>query len=293
MKELLVRLLVGVAIVVVVGIAVSWLVGGELSDPVPRVIGRPPLDLEATNVTFASSSGTLIHGWLSHGTPGKGAVLLLHGARGDRRDMVSRAEFLRAQGYSTLVFDFQAHGESRGERISFGDRESRDVVAALQYLRHKMPDERIGVIGESLGAAAFALADGRPPVSAVVLESMYPTIEQGVANRLRLYLGPVGPVLAPLLMIQLKPRLDIDADRLRPIDRMGRLGAPVLIMNGTRDQHTSIDEARAIFAAASEPKEFWAVEGAEHVDLHAFAKAEYERRVGEFLGRYLPQTNAQ
>jgi uncharacterized protein len=288
MKEILARLVVGAAVVVIVVICVSWIVGGELSDPFPRVIGRPPLELEASNVTFASNSGSLIHGWLSHGTPGQGAVLLLHGVGADRREMVPRALFLRSVGYSVLLFDFQGHGESRGDRISFGDRESRDVVAALQYLRHKMPDERLGVIGVSLGAAAFVLADDRPPVDAVVLESMYPTIDQAVADRLRIWLGPLGPVVAPLLLMQLRPRLGIDADRLRPIDRLGRLGAPVLITSGTTDQNTTLDEARAIFAAAPEPKEFWAVQGAAHVN----SKAEYERRVGGFLARYLPHKKA-
>jgi pimeloyl-ACP methyl ester carboxylesterase len=289
MKELLIRLVVGLAVIVVVVIAVTWVAGRDLTEPANRDIdiGRPPLDLEASNITFASGSGSLIHGWLSAGKPGQGAVILLHGLRGDRRDMVSRAEFLHARGYSVLLFDFQAHGESRGSLITFGDLESRDVTAAIQYLHHKLPGEQVGVVGASLGAAAFVLAEERPAVAAVVLEQMYPTIQQAVAGRARQYLGPLGPVLAPLLMVQMQARLEIPADRLRPIDRMGQIGAPVLIVNGTQDSYTSIEDARALFAAASNPKELWAVEGAGHVNLHAFAKAQYEQRVGDFLGRYL------
>ena len=289
MKELLIRLVVGLAVSVVVVIALTWVAGADLTEPTNRdiTIGRPPLDLEASNITFASGSGSLIHGWLSPGKPGQGAVILLHGLRGDRRDMVSRAEFLRARGYSVLLFDFQGHGESRGSRLTFGDLESRDVTAAIQYVHHKLPDEQVGVIGVSLGAAAFVLAEERPAVAAVVLEQMYPTIQQAVAGRARQYVGPLGPVLAPLLMVQVQARLKIPANRLRPIDRMGQIGAPVLIVNGTQDSYTSIEDARALFAASSNPKELWAVEGAGHVNLHAFAKAQYEQRVGDFLGRYM------
>ena len=288
MKELLIRLLVGVAVIVVVIIAATWIAGGDLAEPANRDIGRPPLDLEASNITLASGSGALIHGWLSHGKPGQGVILLLHGVRGDRRDMLSRAEFLRARGYSLLLIDFQAHGESRGSRITFGDLESRDVTAAIQYLHHKLPGEPVAVIGVSLGAAAFMLAEDRPAVTAVVLEQMYPTIQQAVAGRARLHLGPLGPVFAPLLMLQIQSRLKIPANRLRPIDRMAQIGAPVLIVNGTQDSYTPIEDARAALAAASDPKELWAVEGAGHVNVYAFAKAQYERRVGDFLGRYLP-----
>jgi pimeloyl-ACP methyl ester carboxylesterase len=290
MKELLIRLVVGVAVIVVVVIAATWLAAGELTDPANRDIGRPPLDLEASNITFASGSGTLIHGWLSHGKPGQGAVLLLHGLRGDRRDMLSRAEFLRARGYSVVLIDFQTHGESRGSAITFGDLESRDVTAAIQYMHHKLPGEQVAVIGASLGAAAFVLAEERPAVAAVVLEQMYPTIQQAVAGRARSHLGPLGPVFAPLLMLQMQSQLKIPANRLRPIERLPQIGAPVLIVNGTQDSYTSSDDARAELAAASNPKELWAVQGAGHVDLHAFAKAQYEQRVGEFLGRYLHAT---
>lgn len=259
----------------------------ELPEPANRDIGRPPLDLEASNVTFASRSATLIHGWLSHGKPGQGAVILLHGLRGDRRDMLSRAEFLRARGYSVLLFDFQAHGETRGRQVTFGYLESRDVTAAIQYLRYKMPNERIGIIGVSLGAVAYVLAENRPPVAAVVLEQLYPTTQDAVSSRARTRVGPFAPLIAPLLMVQMQSRLEIPANRLRPIDAMSKVGAPLLMVNGTKDNHTSIEDARALFAAASEPKELWAVAGAEHVNLHTFAKAEYERRVGEFFERYL------
>lgn len=289
MKELLSRLVVGVAVVVVIVIAASWIAGADLVNPTNRdiSIGRPPLDLQASNITFASASGALIHGWLSPGTPGQGVVVLLHGLHSDRRSMLGRAEFLRARGYYVLLFDFQAHGESRGRQITFGDLESRDVTAAIQYLHHELPNEKIGVIGASLGAAAFVLADERPPIAAVVLEQMYPTIQQAVAGRARQYLGPLGPVIAPLLLAQVQARLEIPPSRLRPIDRLARIGAPVLIVGGTQDSYTSSDDARAMLAAAAEPKDLWAVEGAGHVDLHAFAKAQYERRVGDFLARYL------
>src|SRR4051812_41919904 len=102
MKELLIRLIVGLAAIVVAVIAVTWVAGDDLIEPTNRdiQIGRPPLDLEASNITFASGSGALIHGWLTTGKPGRGAVILLHGLRGDRREMVSRAEFLRARGYA-------------------------------------------------------------------------------------------------------------------------------------------------------------------------------------------------
>jgi uncharacterized protein len=219
--------------------------------------------------------------------PGKGAVLLLHGMGGDRSSMLRRALFLHALGYSVLTIDFQAHGESLGEHITVGDLESRDVVAASEYLHRVLPGERVGAIGVSLGAAAIVLAQKPLRLSAVVLESMYPTIEEALDDRMIMTLGSWGVVCTPFLTVQLKPRLGIYASRLRPIDSIARIGAPLLLIHGIADRHTKIEEARREFAAAAEPKTMWEVPGAAHVDLHAFVGAEYERRIDAFFAANL------
>ena len=287
MREWWIRIAVGLAVLVLIVIGVTWIISGDLAEPAKRDVGLPPASLQASNATFVSGSGVLVQGWLSTGKAGQGAIVLLHGLRGDRRDMLPRADFLHRQGYSVLLFDFQAHGESRGARITFGDLESRDVTAAIQYLHHKLPDEKVGVLGVSLGAAAFVLAEKRPEVAAVVLEQMYSTVEQALATRARLRAGPPGAWLAPLLMVEMQSHLQISSARLRPIDWIGKIAAPVLIVDGTNDHSTPIADARAMFAAAPAPKDLWAVEGAGHVNLHASNKTEYEKRIGDFFAAHL------
>jgi len=288
LKTILDRLVMGVLVAFVVGVLILWYAGGELTESATHPIGRPPLSLGARNVTFASASGALIHGWMTNGTAGQGMVLLLHGVRNDRREMLARADFLHRLGYGVLLIDFQAHGESRGAVVTFGELESRDAVAALQYLHHELPAEPVAVIGVSLGAAAYVLAaEGRARVAAVILESLYPTVDEAVAERMRRFVGPAAPLLAPLLVMQLHPRLGIDPDKLRPIDRMQKIDAPVLMISGARDPNTLSGRTQALFAAAPEPKELWLVDGAAREDLQRHAPEQYERRVSDFLARYL------
>jgi uncharacterized protein len=250
-------------------------------------VAPPPPALAASGVTFPSESGSMIHAWYSRGVPGRGAVLLFHGVGADRSAMLGRALFLHALGYSVLAIDFQAHGESVGKHITVGDLESWDVVAASEYLHRALPEERLGAIGVSMGAAAVVLAKKPLGLSAVVLESMYPTIEDALDDRMKMSLGPWGVICTPLLTVQLKPRLGIYPSRLRPIDSIARIGAPLLLLHGVDDHHTRIEEARREFAAAAEPKTFWEVPGAAHVDLHDFAPEEYERRIDAFFAQHL------
>lgn len=89
---------------------------------------RARLDPVATGlpveaVAIPSSSGARLAGWFLPGA-GRGAVLLLHGAKSNRLVQVERMRFLRGAGYSMLAIDFRAHGESTGDRITMGQLES-------------------------------------------------------------------------------------------------------------------------------------------------------------------------
>jgi fermentation-respiration switch protein FrsA (DUF1100 family) len=199
--------------------------------------------------------------------------------------MVDRAAFLRHESYSVLLIDFQGTGETKGDHITFGWKESRDVLAAVRFIRQTSPSNRIAIVGSSLGGAAALLATPPLKVDGLVLESVYPTIEEAIGNRLKIYLGPLGRLAAPLLLGQLSLRLGISPNDLRPIDHIAGVTCPILIMSGEKDRHTTAEETRAIFACAKAPKEIWLVPRAAHVDLHRAARDEYESRVRAFLGR--------
>jgi len=274
---------------IVIPLAGVWIAGAQLTAPAAETIGNPPPDLNAQPVQFASKSGSTIHGWFIPGQKNAGAIVLMHGVRANRLSMVDRARFLSRAGYSTLLFDFQAHGESDGQQITMGYLESRDAQAAVEFLRANAPQEATGVIGVSMGGAATLLASPPLPVKAMVLELVYPTIEEAIGDRLALRMGGWASHLTPILSLQLKPRLGITAAALRPIDHVNSIDAAKLFIAGAADKHTTQAESQRMFAAASSPKEFWLVNGAGHVDVHKVAKEEYEQRVLTFFARYLRQ----
>lgn len=261
-----------------------WLLGSTLVAVDPHPVALPGLGAEA--VVFQAAPDQRVAGSFLPGR-GQGAVLLLHGLHGDRRQMAARARFLNAQGYAVLLIDLPGQGASSARAVTFGLREADGVRAALTWLHARAPGQRVGVIGVSLGAASFVLCRDCPPVEAVVLESMYPTIEDAVADRLRIRLGAVGGPLSALLLWQLPLWLDIRTSDLRPIAHMGDLHAPVLIIAGSADRHTTLPETQRLFAAAAAPKDLWVVPDAAHVDLYDFAPSAYEKRIGAFLATHL------
>lgn len=267
------------------GAAALYGLGEALSRPALRKVGAAPAALNAANVLLPMAGGGKLAGWYAGGEAGAGAVLLLHGVRADRSAMLGRAALLRREGYGVLLVDLPAHGESGGDRITFGWREAAGVKVALAWLRRTAPGERYGVIGVSLGAASLLYSGEK--VDAAVLESMYPAISDAVEDRLGTRLGALGRAAAPLLLWQLPFRLGVDPDQLRPIDRIGAMGAPLLIASGGEDRHTTWAETRRLYDAARQPKVLLEVPGAAHVDLQAHDPAAYAAAVLPFLKRHL------
>jgi fermentation-respiration switch protein FrsA (DUF1100 family) len=276
-----------VAVIPVFFCGAVWLAGSFLSHPVNHSVGAFPAYLQGRDVEFESGSGSKLRGWLIPGRAGAGAVVLLHGFRGDRRQMLGRASFLSEAGYGVLLFDFQAHGESPGKQITIGHLESRDAQASVAFMKQNCPGEKLGVVGLSMGGAAAVLASPALEVDAMVLEMVYPDIERATADRMESRLGAWARGLTPLLLMQLPLRAGIGKEALRPIDRIAEIKIPKLFIAGAKDRHTKLDESRELFAAAGEPKEFWVVEEAAHVDVHQIVKEEYERRILDFFEKRL------
>ena len=281
------RLSIAVVVLALVGAGLSWIAGTRLVSSTPYAVPLPG-DFRAQVVSLPLPEQRTVQGWFVPGA-GKGAILLLHGIRADRRQMLGRARFLAASGYAVLLIDLPGQGASNAPSITFGLREADGVGAALDWLQRQAPGQPLGLVGVSLGAASFMLCKTCPRVDAVVLESMYPSIEEAVEDRLRMRAGILATPLSKLLLWQLPLRLDIEARQLRPIDAMAGLRVPLLVAAGDRDLHTTIEETRRIFAAAPQPKALWEVQGAAHVDLHRFAPQEYEERIGRFFAHSFKQ----
>jgi len=276
-----------VAIVIVVKIAGAYLVGTWLTAPAPSFVGTPPADLGAEAVIIEGATGRQLAGWWMANARSCGVAVLMHPVRGNRRSMVSRARTLKTAGYSVLLFDFQAHGESDGERITFGFLESEDARTAAAFARARAPGLPLAAIGLSLGGIAATVAEPPVDADAFVLEAVAPGLKEATINRLRRWTGPFAPAVAAALLVQVRPRLGFSPDRIRPIDRIGVIDAPVLIVAGAEDQRTTLADSRALYDAARKPKDLWVVDGARHRDFGRLDPKKYARRVGGFLSAHL------
>ena len=69
---------------------VIWLAGSSLIAPVNQTVGNCLQDLDCENVEFKSESGAIIKSWFLRGEKGKSAIILMHGVRANRLDLIER-----------------------------------------------------------------------------------------------------------------------------------------------------------------------------------------------------------
>lgn len=280
------RWLVVAGIAGVIGFAgVSGYFDRQFTGPQHRTLRRAPGDYLATyeNVRFPARDGVSLAGWFVPCPHAKRAVVLLHGYGSERTQTLARARFFRTLGYAVLLYDARGHGESASAMVSFGWHEKNDLLGALDWLRTRGFTE-FGCVGISQGGATIALAAAElRDVKWAVLESVYPTLPNAVDRRFRRDFGVPGWAAGMLMIPMAEWRLGVSAATIAPRDGIAHLACPTLIMTGDRDTHTFPDDARVVFEKAREPKSWWLVPGAAHVDLYGFARERYEEKLREFL----------
>lgn len=261
------------------------LIGEAFVMPQTRRVGPPPRDVPARSVWVTSEAGPPLAAWYLPGPPGAPTVVLLHGVTDDRRTMLPRARLLHDAGFGVLMVDGRGHGESPRQRVTYGAREQFDAAAAVVWVRRRRPGTRVGVVGISLGGAGTALAGEHLGADAVVLESVFATLEEATDSRLRRWSGPVAHTLREILDGQSDRLLGVPVDSVAPVRAVPRLGVPVFVAGGEDDPFTPPAETRRLAAAAR--ADVWIVPDAGHEDLYRADPAGYRTHVLAFLNESL------
>ncbi|MCP3163990.1 alpha/beta hydrolase [Myxococcus qinghaiensis] len=287
------RVLLLLSLLVLVAVAGALVVRGHriglgLLHPPHVPVERPEVSPEFAgleDVTFSSADGLTLRGWYVP-SRNRAAVVLVHGFADNRAQLLFEARALARAGYGVLLFDLRAHGESGGDRVTWGDSERRDVTAALDFVsaRRDVDPTRLGLFGFSMGGTtALLVAETDARVKAVAAAGAYPALEADVYSGY----GRWGAFSAEPVLWTLR-HAGVDVDAVRPIDGMCQLqGRPLLLVNGDVDPDAPAKLQASLFRAACEPKALWVVEGAGHGGYARVAPEEYARRLREHFDRAL------
>ena len=239
-----------------------------------------------------AQDGVVLRGWKVRAAhPNGDWVLLLHGRSQNRLSMIRYAEFLLGSGYSVVMMDARAHGESGGTIATYGHVErydERSIVDALTAAEHP---QHIFAMGESMGAAvALQSAAIDPRIEAVIAEGAFRNLHEVFFDyaglRVSAFLGKTFFRPAAMLAVhETEHQVGFRLDDVSPEASVAARSFPVLLISGLRDHNVPKRHAEAIFLAASGPKELWLVPKARHQKAMETAPEEFQSRVLRFFSR--------
>jgi uncharacterized protein len=245
-------------------------------------------DLATMNdVAIRAEDGVTLRAWNFIPRSGNGnAMILLHGQGDNRAGMLGNADIFLRNGYSVLLPDARAHGESDGQIVTYGVKEKDDLALWYKWLGESQSPHCIYGLGESMGAAILLQTVAKEHgFCAVVAESSFSSFKEAAYIRLgegfrtgpwlgRTLLRPA--VEAGLIYARLKYGVDLAA--ASPIHSVASSRVPIFLIHGLADTNIPPYNSERMKAANS-AIQLWEPAGAGHCGASAAAPERYKQLV--------------
>jgi fermentation-respiration switch protein FrsA (DUF1100 family) len=235
----------------------------------------PAKSLEATpkdaglsfeDLYISTSDGTRINGWYVPYPGAKTTLLWFHGNAGNMGHRVDQLRDLHHElGVNILMIDYRGYGRSEGQVTEAGTYQ--DAQAAYDYLVKRVDLDPLGIVayGQSLGSAvAVDLAMNRR-LSGLILEAPFTSIRAMAAFHYPWL--PFGGLLST---------------RYDSLVKIGKVGVPLLILHGDKDEIVPYRQGEILYDAAPSPKRFYTISGAGHNDVYIVGGKEYFHAMRDF-----------
>ncbi len=290
-------MIVGVCLLLLFG--AGWYFSSMLMYPGPPrcsaesfVFCKTPKErgLSYEEISFQSRDGVRLVGWWVPAPKATRAIVFSHGRGGDRRAALRLLPALHRAGFHVLAFDYRHCGQSQRSFNSMGGHERQDLQAAIDFVEKTKRIHRIGLFGESLGAAISIQVMARDPrVATGIFEGGFAHVKDVTSERAHTLYGlPRWPLL-PIVFGLYHLRTGVDFSQIHPEDHIARIAPrPFFLIHGDADRVVFPSHAQRLFRAARQPKELWIVKGGKHTQTWQQQRETFEKRVLTFYQKTLP-----
>ena len=244
----------------------------------------------AREIHFYARDGVMLDGLFIERTRPEGTMILCHGYRSNKETM---QRFVKVfPHYNMLFFDFRAHGLSEGNYTSIGAKEHRDIIAASDWLKKEMKENRklrklpVIIIGISMGGAAAikAAAKEKNLCDALVIDSSYADLWEIVTDVFTAHSGlPYYPFL-PVVELLYYLIAGQNIRKMKPIEYIKKITKPLLLIHSCYDDHTAPENTLRMYKLA-DPKfvDLWVGPKCHHGHLHRVYPGDYHQAIRSFL----------
>ena len=243
-----------------------------------------------------SYDGKLLHATFLPKEHAKGTILLFHGYKSCWQIDFGLVlpYYYDTLGYSLLLVDQRAHGQSQGKYLTFGVRERHDVATWAAYAAmHFGPAHPLILDGLSMGAATVLMASElelpasvRGIIADCGFSSPYAIMKSVLHWRCPWLVS--GPLLA-LTGVFTRLFGGFGLREVSATEAVAHTKLPILFIHGTGDQFVPCSMSQAAYDACTGEKRLILVEGAGHGQSYLVDRPRVQAAVREFLTDYVLQ----
>lgn len=268
--------------------------GEEAADTYPQVVEkavREFLLLPQEEVTLHTIDGASLFGRvLVPEHPNGRTVLLCHGARSSGKgEFCLMAPWLFEKGYTLVLPDHRGCGESDGKYMGYGTHESKDTFLWVNYAKSRSPENRIFLLGVSMGAATVLMMSPHaedPQIKGIIADCPYTSAWEEYSYQIHTSFHlPDFPILH---ICDLYCRLFCgyrfkDAS---PLEAVRHAKKPILFIHGASDDFVPTFMQDILYDACVTPKEKLTVPEAVHARSYYTNVPLYRAALESFMDTY-------
>ncbi len=206
--------------------------------------------------------------WERAANPDAPILMYLHGARWNVTGSAYRMQRMRDLGFNVLAVDYRGFGKTSHETPSEA-MAYEDARAAWNWLAKTHGSKPRFIFGHSLGGAvAIDLAANVNDEQGTIVEGTFTSIPD-VFRSMKWGWLPVSGFIT---------------QRFESIDKVARIGSPLLVVHGSQDSLIKPELGRQLYDAAVNPKRFVLVEGGSHHNTNHVGQAAYREALKDLFG---------
>lgn len=214
----------------------------------------------------------------------KNTIIVCHGVGANKYGMFKVAPMYLELGFNVLLFDSRAHGESGGENYSFGYYEKDDLEQVVKYIKKEFLGGKIGIHGESMGAATCLLHAGKyNSVDFYIEDCGYSDLKKLLNYRLKEDYGIPNTLILESASIITKIKDGYYFGQISPLESIINLQTPILFIHGLEDDYVPTFMGEEMYKKYEAPKSLLLVKEAEHAASYTKAPLKYKHTVHDFL----------
>ncbi len=236
-----------------------------------------------------SDDGLKLHAtWFPQGNQKK-IVICFHGYTSQgMKDYIGLSGYYLKQGYSMLLVDERAHGESEGRHIGFGCLDRRDALRWINMSIEEFgEDVQILLHGTSMGGATVLMTSGLDlpeQVKGIISDCAFTSPKEVFTHVLRKMIHlPSFPIMQISDLMNRK-FAGYALDECNAAREVQKAKVPILFIHGSADTFVPCRMCDEIYENCSSEKQKLIIEGAAHAESYYKDTEAYENALNKFIG---------